>query len=45
MTMARRCADPELLLEQARAGNAESRGLLRDPNRNHLKLSPVEGLA
>jgi RNA polymerase sigma-70 factor (ECF subfamily) len=38
MTMARSCADPDLLLEQARAGDAESRGLLLDRYRNYLSL-------
>jgi RNA polymerase sigma-70 factor (ECF subfamily) len=38
MTMARSCADPELLLDQARAGDAESRGLLLDRYRNYLTL-------
>jgi RNA polymerase sigma-70 factor (ECF subfamily) len=38
MTMARGGADLDFLLEQARAGDAESRGLLLDRYRNYLSL-------
>jgi RNA polymerase sigma-70 factor (ECF subfamily) len=38
MTRARSCADPDLLLEQARSGDTESRGLLLDRYRNYLNL-------
>jgi len=38
MSMVRSCADQEHLLEQARSGDAESRGLLLDRYRNYLNL-------
>ena len=38
MTSARSGADSDLLLQQARRGDAESRGLLLDRYRNYLNL-------
>jgi RNA polymerase sigma-70 factor (ECF subfamily) len=38
MAQARSCAGPDLLLEKARSGDAESRGLLLDRYRNYLNL-------
>ena len=38
MNMARSCADLNVLLERARSGDAESRGLLLDRYRNYLNL-------
>ena len=38
MTMAQRCVDPMDLLEQARSGDDEARGILLDRYRNYLNL-------